>query len=873
MADRAPKAKARRTDSSGLESRDPLSSPAISDSNLQEDGPPKKKTKLTMKGPKPPAPAPVKQMPKRERNPPSKYQQDVMPPPPKSKKRRSSPGTSSGLSSLSSAPASSAGDEDESGDESPFEDVPETSIVEAYGDFASFYITGADEPEEAPKPSKPAKASKAAPDGEKRKRASTSSKELPQTDAPKQVGRPKKGTKPPSLRRSSSSGKVIAPATAPSQELPNVHQPMPMPGPQPPQLPSQGPVPPQHQLSQSRPPPVPPHGSGQYPPPGPPLPGHMHQPPPGPHHPPPPAPAPVIRFIEVPFDPKPAEPDTVAAMIDKLQSLSATLTQFGGVPAVAVTPPRDLKSAVNVPPPKTKKEPKTKPEAGDKDDQVDTFLGLFDGDDDDDDSGGSEASPIPIDVDEIEAQDFNYVLPEPGTQDSPLAFGIQFIQNALKSWAQQRMTHQIMAQWNDEQSRGCFLPQHNRGRGRPKKYDAPPGGPPPVIEMNLVDTPEGLAIRKFQLVLDSGCLQVNTLLPVELARALRLLYMQIDNLINQGRTDEKGTWYCMSYGAQFAAHQTRLNHFKETEARLQQEAALLHQQHHQQVMAQMGLNPQTTPINADEVQHHHAMELERRRNAQHAQQQPYMASQHLNPLQLGSHPPTPQQNGPSPSPAPGQQGSPVNVKPEDGASPDVNGAPQKNHLEKVKMYMPGFLPRSGQSMNFSFPPKVTEALEAFGPSAFPQPGPPLQQIPNRGPMMDVPRHHGNTPMFQNPLSDRVKSNTVRSPSVSDTKEDAIDLTSSDGPQPEQASARPATSNGHVSGFVPINKPLPPPASPGERRLSVPTEKVRDTIKVAAAGDPSSRKSSTSAVGKITLKRKNRGSAGSFPHPGAVVVDE
>ncbi|KAF2212461.1 hypothetical protein CERZMDRAFT_84795 [Cercospora zeae-maydis SCOH1-5] len=873
MAERAVKGKARRANSSELEPRDPLSSPAISDSNIQENGPPRKKTKLTMKGPKPPAP--VKKMPKRERNPPSKYQQDAMPPPPKSKRRRSSPAPSSNLSPRSSPPGSSAGDEDESREESPFNDVPETSIVEDYGDFASFYITGGDEPNEATKPTKPTKTAKAAPNGEKRKRASTSSKEPAQTDTPKQVGRPKKGTKPPSLRRSSSSGKAIAPATAPSPDVPNVQQPMPMPmpmpvpgpRPQPPQLPSQGPVPPHHQSSQpARPlPGHPPQGPPAYPQ------GH---PPPGPQRAPPPAP--VIRFIEVPFDPKPTEPDTVAVMIAKLESLSATLKQFGGVPTGSVTPPRDSKSAVKPPSKKTKARSRANIEPGEKEEQLDSFLGLFDGDDDDE-SEDSEASPIPIDVDEpeSEAKDFNYVLPNPGTPDAPLVFGIQFIQNALKSWAQQRMTHQIMTQWNDEQSRGCFLPQHNRGRGRPKKYEAPPGGPPPVIEMNLVNTPEGLAIREFQRVLDSGCLQVNTHLPVELARALRLLYMQIDNLINQGRTDEKGPWHCMSYGAQFAAHQARLAHFKETEARLQQKAALMHQQHHQQVMAQMGLNPQTTPMTAEEAQHHHAMELERRRNAQHAQQQPYISSLHLNPLPLGSHPPTPQQNGPSPSPAPGQQASPVStsiaMKAEDGGPLDSNSAPQKNHLEKVKMYMP-FLPRSGNTMKFSFAPQKPEALETFGPGAFPQQGPsPQQQIPNRGPMMDVPRPHSSTPAFPTPMSDTANSNAVRSPSASNTREDAIDLTSSDGPQPGQASTRPATSNGHVSGFVPINKPSSPAAT-RPRRQSVPTEKVLDTIRVATATS-SSRKNSISSGGKGFQKRKNRGSAGSFSHPSAVVVDE
>ena len=80
---------------------------------------------------------------------------------------------------------------------------------------------------------------------------------------------------------------------------------------------------------------------------------------------------------------------------------------------------------------------------------------------------------------------------------------------------------------------------------------------PAEIRIKAETQPEGLAVKAFQEVLDSGCLRVNAMLPHELTRALMNLYMQIDHLINQGAKDET-TWQCMSYGAQIAANKLRL---------------------------------------------------------------------------------------------------------------------------------------------------------------------------------------------------------------------------------------------------------------------------------------------------------------------------
>lgn len=561
------------------------------------------------------------------------------------------------------------------------------------------------------------------------------------------------------------------------------------------------------------------------------------------------------------MDPKPPQPDTIRVVIEKLTSLSETLKQFGGVPAVAVTPSPATRT-LSMPKEKPKKKPKPVARPPANANQLDSFLDMFDDDDDSDDSRDTPASDH---IEQPEVKDLNYQLPATGVPDTPLGHGISFIQNALKSWAQQRMTHTIMTQWNDEQARagGHFQPQGANGRrpqGRSKKIDLPLGGPPPVIEMNLSLTPEGLAIKKFQSVLDSGCLQANIVLPIELGRALRHLYMQIDSLINQGQTNDRGNWYCMSYGAQIAAHQARLNQWKDTEARRLQEANMMQQQQHQQQysMAQMGLNPSTTPMTQEDAQRYHAVELERRRSAQHAQQQPYNSQRHLNPLELGSQRP-PTQNGSSLSPVPVGNGPPGTPGTPDGVSyDDCHGVSHRNNFEKVKMYMPGYLPRSGQNMKFSFAPNSADAVRVFGHEAFPSQAPLGPQMPNRGPMMDVPRPQSSTPAFQTPIGDTPMPDAVRSPSISNTAEDAIDLTASDGPQPEQVNkrpkSRPSTSNGVVGGFQAINK-LPPS----------PTQPVQDTIEVNV--------SRPTPVARVVVKRQNR-TTKHYPHPGsAIIVDD
>ncbi|KXT16311.1 hypothetical protein AC579_3760 [Pseudocercospora musae] len=749
--------------------------------------------------------------------------------------KAASPAPSSGLSSLSSAPPTPPREEQPFKDESP----PGSAARADYGDFMSYYIAdgGADEENEH---------SQTVPKG-KRKSKSQAAKpkvETAKTLDPKQPSR--------------SSPEATPQAATPNQQPPSAGSPHPEQQPVVPQTINANNERASSQRIQNGPtqaqnvPSAPP----RYPQ-GPPRPG-MQRPPPLPlPNPPPPMPQPVIHFIDITHDPKPTKPDTIAEMIHKLETLSSALTNFGGVPAVPATPPPEGKPA------QTNKAQAKKPVAPQANDQIDGFLSLFGADDDEDDSQSSVAA----DVEEQQEENVNYQQKNPGDPDGPLTYGIQFIQNALKSWAQQRTTHQITHQLHMQHNLALsdyYNSQQNRGPGRPRKFVEPlpgqPGGPRPILQMDLADTPEGVAIKAFQRVLDSGCLQVNARLHAGLSRALRHLYMQIDHLINQG-SKENTNWQCMSYSAQISAHRFRVEQFKEANAKAQEQ-----QQQQQQLAAQMLPGHQTMNLNS-ESQQMNAIELERRRSMQHAQQQPYIAAQHLNPLQLNGSP-SAMPVGPSPSPTPGgmPQGHAAGHPMQNGATPGpANAAVQ---LTKMKLYMPGFLPRSGQSMKFSFAPHSEAAVQAFGSEAFPPEQAPGPQIPNRGPMSASPMQ----PMRAN--NPGPASNDT---SMSDALPTTIDLTS-DGPDPTPVpSTQPALAQVQIpvpktgSGFTAVNKPAPSSAVPCSTSLLNGSEKEAspETIRVA-------RKCSSGAASASASPALGSGSSrltARMPHPGAVVEDK
>lgn len=222
--------------------------------------------------------------------------------------------------------------------------------------------------------------------------------------------------------------------------------------------------------------------------------------------------------------------------------------------------------------------------------------------------------------------------------------------------------------------------------------------------------------------------------------------MQIDQLINQSGK-AKPQWFMMSYGSQIAANKTRVEAMKATHLAAQQEMA-------RQKTAMRTPNELRTQLQ-------HQIELERRRSMQQSQAHPQTAQYNTQPIQLD---PRSSGNAPafaaSPSPAtgpaisslpvttaaygqsaPGPAGG-VTTTPNiststaaaaSAATAAANGGhdPRANSFTKsvnahamnsIKMYTPGYLPYSGQSMKFSFQPTNPEAVRLFGQNSFPSSG-------------------------------------------------------------------------------------------------------------------------------------------------------
>lgn len=623
--------------------------------------------------------------------------------------------------------------------------------------------------------------------------------------------------------------------------------------------------------------------------------------------PPPPVPAPpIIQIIDTSKKPiRPMEPDTVANMIKKLEVLSTALTRFGGVPTVPKSPEESnqvCKFASNsclgfvqttdisaAPSPALKPETQPKRTTEKSGAAVDDFLAMFD-DDDDSDGNGHEG-----DKDDSGGEGLNYKLKNPGELDDPLTFGIAFIQNALKSWAGQRLTSQY--QQYHQQALADAQPQR-RGPGRPRKFDNGEEDQsvpslPATVQVDIAKTHEYTAIAAFEDVLGSGCLRVNAVLPSELSRALRHLYMQIDYLINQGSRSEP-PWQCMSYGAQITAQKIRVDKWKEAQAKAHEEMA--RQQHlaQQQVMQQMGIPQQARGVmNAQQAQQAHAIELERRRSRQHAAQQPHLTQYLTNPLSLDPQPtptPTPTATRPAPPPSPvhrtsasspGAATTSAPAKVRDGGPSQSSLAEGKGfQLDKMKLYMPNYLPRSGQSMKFSFAPHNELALKAFGPQAFPISNNGTSNIPNRGPQ-NIPRMpNGSAPSPVLGSNGQTSAPPTPNRSNSDTIDVAMKNTDRRTSQTAGTDGKAVTSvtNGTASvkdnadnagGFSAVNM-----SGARQRSDSVPDgspSKISAPNGMHASSAASMLASpSSSASGS---KDKGANLASRFPHPGAVVLDQ
>ncbi|KAJ8605281.1 hypothetical protein MRB53_041475 [Persea americana] len=237
---------------------------------------------------------------------------------------------------------------------------------------------------------------------------------------------------------------------------------------------------------------------------------------------------PMIEFIDLKMAPKSTALDDVATMIAKLEHLSAALTDFGGAPPVPNTLP-----------------------LGQRKDPAARSLRAF--------RNQSDAA------DETDDEDvgFRQRLKYPGIEDEPLTHGVQFIQNALKCWAQQRLSQEALEKIRKQ--RQVHVARQNGSRQSMAEAARKQTTP---IRIDLAETPEGVAIMAFQTVLNSGCLRVNATLPVELAKALRHLHVQIDYLINKGAEHPK-PWRCVSYSDQLATHKARMAQWKNASPYLQ----------------------------------------------------------------------------------------------------------------------------------------------------------------------------------------------------------------------------------------------------------------------------------------------------------------
>lgn len=402
-------------------------------------------------------------------------------------------------------------------------------------------------------------------------------------------------------------------------------------------------------------------------------------------------------------------------------------------------------------------------------------------------------------------------------------------------------------------------------------------GPGPIIHMDLAQTPEGVAIKDFQSILDSGCLQVNAILPAELSRALRHLYMQIDHLINQG-SKSNDHWTCMSYRAQINANKERVDRFKEQQKQAREEVTRQQQLSNQDMMTKLNMRPQEVTSPTDEQAH--AMELERRRSKQHAQAQPYISQQHLNPLQLGPRASeTSTANGPSPSPtrgaanplqsSPSTAATPMPGRPSAGSPPlsntacaeldgdpdDPNSKANQVQLDKMKLYMPGFLPRSGQSMKFSFAPHSDAALRVFGSESFPtdEPG---SSLPNRGPMSAPPASTTGPPGASSEQALKPLGGDAASPIQIDSDTPAEQAFGADearvNPNADESKMTPVIGTG---GFNAINAPaarpisLPPNAAPAESPDTIVVAMRHPSGALSASASPAISK--TTGVPRVT----------------------
>nr|POE86928.1 hypothetical protein CFP56_63960 [Quercus suber] len=355
-------------------------------------------------------------------------------------------------------------------------------------------------------------------------------------------------------------------------------------------------------------------------------------------------------------------------------------------------------------------------------------------------------------IDSVSDDDHIAANPEPcilhpGVPDENLMYGIQFIQNALKSWAHQRMQNVLaehtMKQWHEQQA----LQNDRRGRPRKFNYEAHQQELNAAVHMSLANQPEGRAILAFHEVLQCGALQVNGILPSEMARAMKHLYMQIDHLINKGPRTEP-PFVCMSYGAQQAAHRYRLQRITEDVAKMQEDLGL-QQRFGQQDLAQAKGSTVPNQRNFVQGQQGFPSHLDRRPGSYpQGSQLDQAGHSSVNPIVVGSQPSDFSTTASSILPGEGRLRNTPTAQHRHAAN-DRNAASQSEsilqiasqtkgihvfgrQMERALIEGTGLLTRSGKQMRFSFSPENEQALRVFGPGAFPNGDHTASSLPNGG---------------------------------------------------------------------------------------------------------------------------------------------
>ncbi|OQO01006.1 hypothetical protein B0A48_13249 [Cryoendolithus antarcticus] len=776
----------------------PSPSPAISLDRAIDEGkalgqPPKKKFKLTVRPPAPRAPSDdgdtiAVSRPKRKLIKPGKYSE----PGPLNDNGNDEAAIKASWKTKAPSPAESSGlssldSRSVSVTSEVTPDPPAKTSHDDYGDFMSFYIAdGDDEPTGAGAEQQESAAPVVATARPGQKQVKGGAKKHAPQSGPMQLGSLQHGSDPmhPHQR----------------QQMQHPQQRMPAHGPHPPHL---G-FPPGHPNTRIRLP----RNSNK--PPGPyhhlPAQASMHMIPQQP--PPPPIPGPTMPEIEA-IDVRHQAGAKEMAM--NLKELSDALAHFGhNGPAMRTDAPATMAAPA---------------------DKLLAFL--------DDDSASEDEKPP-------EREEVDDRLRQPGEQDEFLAHGIQFIMNALKSWAQQ-------TQWQNL----C----HRIHRG-----EIPiPTGP---IEYSLAGTPEERAIKAMRKVIESSCIQVNALLPQDLSDALRRLYMQIHAMINQ-ENNRNPEWRPMSYAAQIEAHAARLQRHRhyilaQQNGMYAQHAA--HQQAMQQQQMGMPQMPNGSPGHTGFPGHgpplqQHPPGAPRPRNGPSLQQQQQQQQQQQRHHQR-QHQHQHQQRA-------------LRTVPSQSTPPDTN--PPRARL-----------PFSGQSLQFSFDHQNPAAYEAFGQGAFPAPQG-QSTIPNRGPMMSAPPavQPVSGPHIHDMFGKTAESNGQRGSSagsdshahpappvsVVKTPQPANGFTPVNKVAAKRKSVDAGTTTDVGTGFTAVNKPATHNSPSAVAGAAAPV--VEETIPITESSGQSKRKRRPTAGALASQKEREKSSSAttSYPHPCAVVIDE